>query len=231
MKLVSSIFNIAKALILKKPLTDSSEEAIAPEVTGPILELEDVFLPEIVKKELFPFTPLANIEEHLPLILEALKSNDLGDAEMVCYVLATMVVENDKFKPIQEVASKYSTKNGKQPYDFSAYEGRKDLGNTKTGDGAAFRGRGFIQITGRYNYSDYDKKLNLDGGLLEHPEAANEPHIASAILSQYMKDREARIRKAIDKSDYVTLRKIVNGGTIHLDKFKDAYIKARGLFL
>lgn len=234
MRLVSSIFNIAKALILKKPIEiDQSEETLAPEVgVPPVVDVSDIFEVDKVKKELFPFTPLVNIQENLPLILEALKNRGLGDPEFVCYVLATLVVENDKFKPIAEQPSKYSTKSGKPPFDFSKYENNADLGNNKPGDGALFRGSGFIQLTGRYNYTVMDKKLDLDGGLIESGyEGGNEPHIASAALAQYFKDRETRARKAIAADDYTALRKIVNGGTIHLEKFKAAYIKARGLFL
>jgi putative chitinase len=35
------------------------------------------------------------------------------------------------------------------------YEGRKDLGNTQKGDGPRFKGAGFIQVTGRYNYQQF----------------------------------------------------------------------------
>lgn len=58
----------------------------------------------------------------------------------------------------------------------TAYEGRHDLGNTQTGDGVRFKGRGLIQITGRTNYGLVGKALGIDcvttPSLLEQPENA-----------------------------------------------------------
>ncbi|MGA0327871.1 MAG: C39 family peptidase [Limisphaerales bacterium] len=39
------------------------------------------------------------------------------------------------------------------------YEGRRDLGNTQTGDGKRFKGAGAIQLTGRYNYQQFAKYI------------------------------------------------------------------------
>ena len=43
-----------------------------------------------------------------------------------------------------------------------AYEGRKDLGNTQAGDGVRYKGRGYIQLTGRANYNKYGPTAGAD---------------------------------------------------------------------
>ncbi|WP_258045773.1 glycoside hydrolase family 19 protein [Mycobacterium kansasii] len=54
--------------------------------------------------------------------------------------------------------------------DPSPYEGRADLGHTQAGDGPRYKGRGAIQVTGRYNYTKMSKDLGVD--FVDHPELA-----------------------------------------------------------
>ena len=68
----------------------------------------------------------------------------------------------------------------------NAYENRADLGNTKKGDGDRYKGRGYIQITGRASYSYWGHRLGVD--LIKHPQLAARPDIAAKITVQGMRD-------------------------------------------
>jgi len=67
------------------------------------------------------------------------------------------------------------------------YEGRRDLGNIYKGDGVRYKGRGFIQITGRDNYRRAGQALNLP--LEDKPDLASRPDIAAKIAIWYWKTR------------------------------------------
>ena len=68
----------------------------------------------------------------------------------LAHFLSQCAHESGNFKWVVEFAS------------GSAYEGRKDLGNTHPGDGVRFKGRGYIQLTGRANYSKFSEFCGED---------------------------------------------------------------------
>lgn len=170
---------------------------------------------------MFPGAPLQNIRAYLPLVLTALNEFGLDDAPMTLVALATIRAETGSFAPLDEYPSAYNTDPGGVP--FARYDFRKDLGNGAAGDGARFKGRGFIQLTGRANYVEFSEKLGLGDTLIDRPEMANDPWIAARLLACFLKSKEGIIRTALKKGDFASARKAVNGGTHGLDNFITAY--------
>jgi hypothetical protein len=110
--------------------------------------------------------------------------------------MATIRVEVGKnFRPIMEYAS------------GQAYEGRRDLGNTQVGDGVRYKGRGYIQLTGRANYALYGEKLGLD--LINNSDLALDTEIGAKILALYFKER--KVDEACVAKDWLKVRKLING--------------------
>jgi hypothetical protein len=85
-----------------------------------------------------------------------------------------------------------------------------------------FRGRGFIQLTGRKNYRFYGDLLGYN--LVGNPDLANTPQPAAQILAAYLKQNEPSIRSALATGDLAAARRIVNGGFNGLDGFRAAYL-------
>jgi peptidoglycan L-alanyl-D-glutamate endopeptidase CwlK len=178
-----------------------------------------------VVSQMFPLTQIGNIKANLPPVLDALVSAKLPDRAMVLMALGTIRAETESFQPISEGQSRFNTSPSGHPFDL--YDNRHDLGNTGAPDGANFRGRGFVQLTGRANYTHYASEINVD--LVTNPELANDPQVAANLLARFLGDREDRIREAVAANDLTTARRLVNGGSNGLDRFTDAF--NRGLQL
>jgi predicted chitinase len=124
----------------------------------------------------------------------------------VAYIWATVEWETDgEWQPIQE--------KGPDSY-FHKYDGRRSLGNTQPGDGLRFKGRGYVQITGRNNYTHYAKKLGVD--LVNQPSLACQPAIALQILLDGFKTGAFTGKKLTDfindqGTDYYNARMCING--------------------
>jgi len=89
-----------------------------------------------------------------------------------------------------------------------AYEGRADLGNSMPGDGARYKGRGLIQLTGRANYQRYGELLQLD--LVGNPELAADPATSLVIACEYWTLKG--LNALADKDDIETITRRINGG-------------------
>lgn len=108
-------------------------------------------------------------------------------------------------------------KGGPEKVAEAIYGGRRDLGNTEPGDGWKFHGRGFVQLTGHYNYERYGKALGLD--LVNHPDLAADPANAAKIAVQYWK--ETVVRQG-HQTDVTQATRDINGGSNGLAERKAA---------
>lgn len=138
----------------------------------------------------------------------------LTDLRWAAYMMATVKHEcADTWQPI--------TERGRKDY-FDKYEPGtsigKRLGNTQPGDGWKYRGRGYVQITGRANYERMTRLLGLgaDANLIEDPDQALRPAIAYGIMSVGMREGRFTGKKLGDyitsgSCDYKNARRIING--------------------
>lgn len=174
-----------------------------------------------IAARMLPEAPRKNIDSNLPLVLNALVEPQLADRPMILMALATIRAETASFAPISEGQSHFNTSPGGHPFDL--YDHRADLGNLGPPDGERFRGRGFVQLTGRSNYALHGPAIGLGNQLIEDPERANDPAIAARLLARFLKVHEEKIRAALTANDLSEARRLVNGGTHGLDAFTDAY--------
>ncbi len=201
--------------------------ALADETLTLPLAIPNVTVAIVTK--MFPATPIDNIKQNLPVVLNALEAAGLGDKDMVLMALATIRAETGSFKPISEGISRFNTSPGGHPFDL--YDNRRDLGNQGVPDGASFKGRGFIQLTGRANYQTFSKIIGLGNQLITDPESANQADIAAKLLAAFLKNRERRIREALLENDLKEARRAVNGGIHGLEQFREAFNIGKSLIV
>jgi peptidoglycan L-alanyl-D-glutamate endopeptidase CwlK len=174
-----------------------------------------------IARRILPYAPPTNIESNLPLVLNALETLQLADKPMVMMALATIGAETGRFAAISEGESHYNTSPDGHPFDL--YDSRIDLGNLGAPDGERFKGRGFIQLTGRSNYALHGASIGLGNQLIDDPELANDPGIAARLLASFLKLHEIKIRAALDANNLREARRLVNGGSNGLPAFEEAY--------
>ena len=180
-------------------------------------------MPEItvaIVAKMFPVTPLGHINANLPRVLTALSEAKLTTLPIVLAALATIRAETEGFLPISEFLSRFNTSPNGHPFDL--YDFRQDLGNQGPPDGANFKGRGFVQLTGRTNYTTFGPLVDVRN-LVDEPEQANDPDIAARLLAAFISSKRVAIASALAANDLAAARRLVNGGSHGLDQFVSAY--------
>ncbi|MCI0736630.1 MAG: peptidoglycan-binding protein [Beijerinckiaceae bacterium] len=115
----------------------------------------------------------------------------------------------------------------------AAYEGRKDLGNVKPGDGKRYRGRGLIQTTGRANHRE--ATVDIRRIISTAPDFEAEPtkleDFPWALLSAVSYWRRRKINRHADRDDVRAVTRAINGGLNGLPDRMRYLRKAKALFM
>lgn len=85
------------------------------------------------------------------LIMAEAEQLGVTDRSHIAYILGTIQIETGYVTMTEYATTKQ---------DGCGYEGRADLNNTQSCDGALFIGRGYVQLTGRGNYQKYTDIIN-----------------------------------------------------------------------
>lgn len=132
---------------------------------------------------------------------------------------------------LEKLFSKYFSKAGRNAADYAKqpekianviYANRMGNGDTASGDGFKFRGRGVVQLTGRDNYTAFGKSVGLTADEVIDYVQTKKGALESACW--YWNSRN--INAACDANDIVKMSKLVNGGTIGLEDRKRHYEQA-----
>lgn len=148
-----------------------------------------------------------NVEGHEKALVKAAIKYGITDPNEIKMFLAQCAHETQFYKWLKEL--------GNDDY-FKKYNGRKDLGNTQPGDGPRFKGRGYIQLTGRYNYEAFAKASGLD--VINNPDMiSNDASIAAEASAFWWTKIRPQVRKYAQRGDVKGTTKMVNGGFNGLD--------------
>ena len=145
--------------------------------------------------EIFPHAR-GKIATYAEALNDAMDEFEINTPQRQAAFLAQVAHESGELRYVEEIAS------------GSAYEGRRDLGNTEPGDGIRFKGRGLIQITGRSNYAACGAALGID--LLDSPELLELPAAACRSAAWFWKSHGLNELADADNFRKITLR--INGG-------------------
>ncbi len=155
-----------------------------------------MLLTEVQLQTCIPTASHANIIKFLLPLNTTMERFRINTPARMAAFLAQITHESGSLHYVEEIAS------------GEAYEGRKDLGNTKPGDGQKFKGRGLIQLTGRANYDRCGKGLGID--LIENPKAVCLPFLAADVSGWFW--NEHNLNSFADVGLFGKITRVINGG-------------------
>lgn len=188
---------------------------------------------------LYEDTTDEDIDKVYPALAAAMEEFEIETPQQIAMFLAqcahesayfTQVTENLNYSAegLNKIFPKYFRNAGRDAQQFHrqpekianvVYANRMGNGDTASGDGWRYRGRGYIQLTGRNNYVECGEALEMD--LVNNPDYLLTPEGAARSAAWFWWNND--LNKFADRNDIVGCTKRVNGGTIGLEHRKEIW--------
>jgi putative chitinase len=161
---------------------------------------------------IMPFAK-ARIPQYIDYLNSAMQEFEIDTPLRKAAFIAQIAHESGEFRYVKEIAS------------GEAYEGRNDLGNYDDGDGVKYKGRGFIQITGKSNYQRISTAFGIN--FVDNPEWLEAPEWACRSAAWWWKDHKCN--EMADAENFAGITRRINGGTNGYAQRVAYYTKALNL--
>lgn len=158
---------------------------------------------------------------YLPPLNAAMQAYGVNTPLRTAAFIAQLAHESGEFRWMEEIWGPTAAQRRYEPPSDLA----KRLGNTQAGDGKLFKGRGPIQITGRFNYRTYGDLLGID--LTADPARAATPEVAFATAGLYW--QRNGLNELADAGQFIAITKRINGGTNGLADRQMYYERAQAV--
>ncbi len=159
---------------------------------------------EVDLQQIMPKLSASLRQLYLPFLNRTMEIYQIDTPLRIAAYLAQIAHESGELKYMEEIWGPTAQQLRYEPPGSLADR----LGNTQPGDGFRFKGRGPIQITGRFNYNKYGNLLGID--LVSNPEIAASPQIAFSIAGLYWQSNG--LNQLADVEDFREITRRINGG-------------------
>ncbi len=185
------------AAYLQEALLSDSEEQVAAD-SAEFTEAGGITLYKL--RQIMPNLAESRAKKLLTPLNKAMSWGKITTCKRMAAFLAQIAHESAELRYMEEIAS------------GAAYEGRRDLGNVRPGDGRRYKGRGPIQLTGRNNYRAAGKALGIN--LEARPQlASSNPEIGFKVSIWFWKSHGLNGLADKNSSDsFKRITRIINGG-------------------
>lgn len=140
--------------------------------------------------------PRKRLEQFIKPLNQGFAKFEVNTPLRIAHFLAQTLHESGEFRYQEELAS------------GADYQGREDLGNLQAGDGVRFKGRGLIQVTGRFNYTQISKDLGFD--YVANPERLAE--LPDCVNSAFWYWNSRSLNQLADRDKFELITRRINGG-------------------